>query len=68
MFAPLIDYVTGRSSGWLAKNNAALVTLADATTGLPYNASGGGGGSGSAVANTTWIDVGNSNTVFIYRV
>ncbi len=59
MLAPLIDFVTGRSSGWFAKNNAALVTLADANTGLPYNASSGGGGGGGGgipfVSNTTQI-------------
>ncbi len=58
MFATLVDYVTGRSSAWRAKNSAALVTLADATTGEPYNASGGGGGGGGTtpfVSSTTTI-------------
>lgn len=58
MFAPLIDFVTGRTSGWKAKNSAALVVLADANTGIPYNAgssTGGGGGGIPFVSTTTTI-------------
>jgi hypothetical protein len=51
MFAPLVDFFTGRSSAWKAKYNAAFVTLVNPDTGEPYTASGGGGGgSGSITA------------------
>ena len=38
MFATLVDYVTGRSSAWRAKNSAALVALTNPDTGVPYDA------------------------------
>lgn len=47
MFAPLVDFFTGRTSAWKAKYNAAFVTLVNPDTGEPYTASGGGGGGGS---------------------
>ena len=39
MFAPLVDYITGRSSAWKAKNSAAFVALVNPDTGEPYTAS-----------------------------
>jgi hypothetical protein len=36
MFAPLVDFFTGRSSAWKAKYNAAFVTLVNSDTGEPY--------------------------------
>ena len=42
MFAPLVDYITGRSSAWKAKNSAAFVALVNPDTGEPYTASGPG--------------------------
>jgi hypothetical protein len=50
MFAPLVDFFTGRSSAWKAKYNAAFVTLVNPDTGEPYTASGGSGSSGSITA------------------
>jgi hypothetical protein len=50
MFAQLVDFVTGRSSAWKAKYNAAFVTLVNPDTGEPYTASGGSGSSGSITA------------------
>ena len=38
MFAPLVDYVTGRTSAWRAKNSAAFVALTNPDTGVPYDA------------------------------
>lgn len=49
MFAPLVDFFTGRASAWTAKYNAAFVTLVNPDTGEPYTASGGGGGSAGSV-------------------
>lgn len=37
MFAPLVDYVTGRTSAWRAKNSAAFVALTNPATGVPYD-------------------------------
>ena len=37
MFAPLVDYVTGRVSAWKAKNSAAFVTLVNPDSGVPYS-------------------------------
>lgn len=48
MFAPLVDFFTGRASAWKAKYNAAFVTLVNPNTGEPYVAGGGGGGSSLA--------------------
>lgn len=62
MFAPLVDFVTGRSSAWKAKYEAAFVTLVNPDTGVPYTASGGGGG---GLADLLYID--DTNTVFVYR-
>ena len=61
MFAPLVDFVTGRSSAWKAKYQAAFVTLVNPDTGVPYTAGGGGSG----LADLLYID--DTNTVFVYR-
>ena len=61
MFAPLVDFVTGRSSAWKAKYQAAFVTLVNPDTGVPYTA----GGVGSGLADLLYID--DTNTVFVYR-
>ena len=63
MFAPLVDFFTGRSSAWKAKYQAAFVTLVDPDTGEPYTASGGGGGGG--IADLLYTD--DTGTVFVYR-
>ena len=44
MFAPLVDFFTGRTSAWKAKYEAAFVILVNPNTGVPYVAGGGGGG------------------------
>lgn len=58
MFAPLVDFFTGRSSAWKAKYNAAFVTLVNPNTGEPYVASGGGGG-GSSLTDVVLQDANN---------
>jgi hypothetical protein len=63
MFAPLVDFFTGRSSAWKAKYEAAFVTLVNPDTGEPYTASGGGGGGG--LADLLYTD--DTGTVFVYR-
>ena len=63
MFAPLVDFFTGRSSAWKAKYNAAFVTLVNPNTGEPYVASGGGGGGG--FADILYTD--DTGVVFVYR-
>jgi hypothetical protein len=63
MFAPLVDFFTGRSSAWKAKYEAAFVTLVDPDTGEPYVAGGGGGGGG--LADLLYTD--DTGTVFVYR-
>jgi hypothetical protein len=47
MFAPLVDFFTGRTSAWKAKYEAAFVILVNPNTGVPYVAGGGGGGGGT---------------------
>jgi len=47
MFAPLVDFFTGRTSAWKAKYESAFVILVNPNTGVPYTASGGGGGGGT---------------------
>jgi len=44
MFAPLVDFFTGRTSAWKAKYESAFVILVNPNTGVPYVAGGGGGG------------------------
>lgn len=63
MWASLVDYVTGRTAKQNAQNGAAFVALVDASTGLPYVASGGGGGGG--LSDTVFQD--STGQLFVYR-
>jgi hypothetical protein len=62
MFAPLVDFFTGRSSIWKAKYGAAFVSRVDPATGLPYAASSG---TSAGLADLLYTD--NTGTVFVYR-